>query len=68
MDAYANHKVLLSVRLIETSKGWKALKDDLLRHMDPKDRIFVTELRKAQYGYRAMHGTTDWLAAHPPRD
>lgn len=67
MDAYQNCKVLLSVRLIETSIGSKALQDDLLQHMDPKDRLFVTELRKGQFDYRAMAGINAWLEKHPPR-
>jgi hypothetical protein len=67
LDAYENHKVLYSVRLVSTSIGYKALFDDLLQHMDPKDRLWVTELRKSQFTYRAMAGTNDWLKRHPPR-
>ncbi len=67
IDAYPNHKVLYSVHLISTSLSYQALHDDLLQHMDPKDRLWVTELRKDQFTYRSMPGTNNWLKQHPPR-
>lgn len=66
-DALESHKILYSVYLVASDASAEALWAYLNQHMDPKDRLWVSEVHRAENWYRAMAGTTAWLKAHPPR-
>lgn len=61
------HKILYSVYLVSTTSTPGQLSKSLLGHMDPKDRLWVSEVHKDEYAGRIMEGGLDWLKKNPPR-
>ncbi len=66
LDAIASRRILQSVFLVSTARSSKKLYEHLLGFMDPKDRLWVSKVRKDEYSYRAMPGIGAWLKANPP--
>jgi hypothetical protein len=62
---FPNHEVLYSVFLVEAPSAVN-VEETIKPALRKDDRYFVTRLRKNEHRYRAMPGTNQWLADHPP--
>lgn len=65
IDTFPNHEVLLSVFLVQADSATE-VETAITPALRKTDRYLVSRLRPNEYKYRAMPGTNQWLADHPP--
>ncbi|WP_448536909.1 hypothetical protein [Sphingobium yanoikuyae] len=60
-------KILYSVYLVATTSTATEVDQYLRSFMDPKDRLWVSEVHKGEYSGRVMTAGVEWLRNNPPR-
>jgi hypothetical protein len=61
MKRHVSCKALLSVYLLNTDKGARAIRDELTALIDSSDALFVVRLQRDWAGLRMLPGAADWL-------
>jgi hypothetical protein len=60
-------KILYSVYLVSTTSTASEVDQYFRTFMDPKDRIWVSEVHKDEYAGRVMTPGVQWLKNNPPQ-